>query len=199
MKLHHLKPAEGAKRDRTRVGRGRAGTRGKTAGRGTKGWGARHNPKPGFEGGQMPLQRRVPKLKGFTNPNRVPYAVVNVGSLGEVFDREVDPKALLEHGLVRKGRPVKILARGEIDKALTVRAHAFSASVRMLMSTTGTGTWDPNRYTAMMARVNRILFRRSGTLNALTKARSTGPYPTPGRPGPRPCRRLLRSSPWPPR
>jgi large subunit ribosomal protein L15 len=78
----------------------------------------------------MPLQRRVPKLKGFTNPNRVEYAVVNVGALGEVFEREVDPKALLEHGLVRKGRPVKILARGEIDKALTVRAHAFSEAAR---------------------------------------------------------------------
>ena len=130
MKLHHLKPAEGAKKDRTRVGRGRAGTRGKTAGRGTKGWGARHNPKLGFEGGQMPLQRRVPKLKGFTNPNRVEYAVVNVGSLAEVFEGEVDPKALLEHGLVRKGRPVKILARGELDKALTVRAHAFSEAAK---------------------------------------------------------------------
>jgi large subunit ribosomal protein L15 len=78
----------------------------------------------------MPLQRRVPKLKGFTNPNRVEYAVVNVGSLGEVFEGEVDPKALLEHGLVRKGRPVKILARGEIDKALTVRAHAFSEAAK---------------------------------------------------------------------
>ena len=76
MKLHHLRPAEGAKKERTRVGRGRAGTRGKTAGRGTKGWGAKHNPKPGFEGGQMPLQRRVPKLKGFTSPNRVEFAVV---------------------------------------------------------------------------------------------------------------------------
>ena len=130
MKLHHLKPAEGAKKDRTRVGRGRAGTRGKTAGRGTKGWGARHNPKPGFEGGQMPLQRRVPKLKGFTNPNRVEFAVVNVGRLAGVFEGEVDPKALLEHGLVRKGRPVKILARGEIDKAITVRAHAFSEAAR---------------------------------------------------------------------
>jgi large subunit ribosomal protein L15 len=130
VKLHHLKPAEGAKKDRTRVGRGRAGTRGKTAGRGTKGWGARHNPKLGFEGGQMPLQRRVPKLKGFTNPNRVEYAVVNVGSLAEVFEGEVDPKALLEHGLVRKGRPVKILARGELDKALTVRAHAFSEAAK---------------------------------------------------------------------
>ena len=130
MKLHHLKPAEGATKDRTRVGRGRAGTRGKTAGRGTKGWGARHNPKRGFEGGQMPLQRRVPKLKGFTNPNRVEFAVVNVGRLAEVFEGEVDPKALLEHGLVRKGRPVKILARGEIDKAITVRAHAFSEAAR---------------------------------------------------------------------
>ncbi len=130
MKLHHLKPAEGSKKDRTRVGRGRAGTRGKTAGRGTKGWGARHNPKPGFEGGQMPLQRRVPKLKGFTNPNRIEYAVVNVGSLGEVFEGEVDPKGLLDHGLVRKGRPVKVLARGELDKALTVRAHAFSEAAR---------------------------------------------------------------------
>jgi large subunit ribosomal protein L15 len=130
VKLHHLKPAEGATKDRTRVGRGRAGTRGKTAGRGTKGWGARHNPKPGFEGGQMPLQRRVPKLKGFTNHNRVEFAVVNVGRLAEVFEGEVDPKALLEHGLVRKGRPVKILARGEIDKAITVRAHAFSEAAR---------------------------------------------------------------------
>jgi large subunit ribosomal protein L15 len=137
VKLHHLKPAEGSKRDRTRVGRGRAGTRGKTAGRGTKGWGARHNPKPGFEGGQMPLQRRVPKLKGFTNPNRVEYAVVNVGSLGEVFEGEVDPSALLEHGMVRKGRPVKILARGELDKALTVRAHAFSEAARAKIESAG--------------------------------------------------------------
>ena len=130
MKLHHLKPAEGAKQDKKRVGRGRAGAGGKTAGRGTKGWGARHNPKLGFEGGQMPLQRRVPKLKGFTNPNRVEYAVVNVGTLGEVFEGDVDPTALLEHGLVRKGRPVKILARGEIDRALTVRAHAFSEAAK---------------------------------------------------------------------
>jgi large subunit ribosomal protein L15 len=137
VKLHHLKPAEGATKARTRVGRGRAGTRGKTAGRGTKGWGARHNPKPGFEGGQMPLQRRVPKLKGFTNPNRVEFAVVNVGRLAEVFEGEVDPTALLEHGLVRKGRPVKILARGEIDKAITVRAHAFSEAARAKIEAAG--------------------------------------------------------------
>ena len=129
MKLHHLRPAEGATAKRRRVGRGRAAGQGKTAGRGTKGWGARHNPKLGFEGGQMPLQRRVPKLKGFTNPNRVEYSVVNVEALGRVFEAgDVDPDALLAHGLVRKGRPVKVLGRGELDRALTVRAHAFSRS-----------------------------------------------------------------------
>ena len=138
MKLHHLKPAEGAKRDRKRVGRGRAGAGGKTAGRGTKGWGARHNPKPGFEGGQMPLQRRVPKLKGFTNPNRVEYAVVNVETLGEVFDGgEVDPAAMLAHGLVRKGRPVKVLGRGELQVGLVVRAQAFSDTARTKIEQAG--------------------------------------------------------------
>ena len=137
MKLHHLKPAEGAKKDRKRVGRGRAGAGGKTAGRGTKGWGARHNPNLGFEGGQMPLQRRVPKLKGFTNPNRVEYAVVNVEQLGKYFDGEVDPSALYEHGLVRKGKPVKILARGELDKKLVVRAHAFSETAKEKIEAAG--------------------------------------------------------------
>jgi large subunit ribosomal protein L15 len=137
VKLHHLKPSEGSKRDRKRVGRGRAGVRGKTAGRGTKGWGARHNPKLGFEGGQMPLQRRVPKLKGFTNPNRDEYAVVNVETLARYFDDEVDPAALLEHGLVHKGRRVKVLARGELDKALTVRAHAFSEAAKAKIERAG--------------------------------------------------------------
>jgi large subunit ribosomal protein L15 len=131
VKLHHLRPAEGATKDRKRVGRGRAGAGGKTAGRGTKGWGAKHNPKLGFEGGQMPLQRRVPKLKGFTNPNRVEFAVVNVETLGAVFETgDVDPDALYAHGLVRKGRPVKVLGRGELERALTVRAHAFSETAR---------------------------------------------------------------------
>lgn len=130
MKLHHLKPAAGAKKDRKRVGRGRAGVRGKTAGRGTKGYLAKHNPRPGFEGGQMPLQRRVPKLKGFKNPNRREFAVVNVETLAKYFDKTVDPDALFAHGLVRRGRPVKVLARGEIDKALTVRAHAFSEAAK---------------------------------------------------------------------
>jgi large subunit ribosomal protein L15 len=132
MKLHHLRPAEGAVRNRRRVGRGRAAGQGKTAGRGTKGWGARHQPKLGFEGGQMPLQRRVPKLKGFTNPNREEFAVVNVARLGQVFDAgsDVTPEAMQVRGLVRKGMRVKVLGNGEIDRALTVRAHAVSASAR---------------------------------------------------------------------
>jgi large subunit ribosomal protein L15 len=138
MKLHHLKPAEGSRTDRKRVGRGRAGVRGKTAGRGTKGTGARKNVPLGFEGGQMPLQRRVPKLKGFTNPNRVEYAVVNVEMLAKIFPGgEVDPAALLAHGLVRKGRKVKVLARGEIDTALVVKAHAFSDAAKAKIEQAG--------------------------------------------------------------
>jgi large subunit ribosomal protein L15 len=84
----------------------------------------------GFEGGQMPIQRRLPKLKGFTNPNRVEYAVVNVETLAKYFEGEVDPAAMLAHGLVHKGLPVKVLARGDMDKALVVKAHAFSEQAR---------------------------------------------------------------------
>ena len=141
MKLHHLRPAEGAKKERTRVGRGRAGARGKTAGRGTKGTGARKNVPAGFEGGQMPLQRRIPKLKGFTNPNRVEYAPVNVAVLETYFDGEVTPEALYAHGLAHKGMKVKILARGEVSKALSVRAHAFSAAAKAKIEAAG-GTTD---------------------------------------------------------
>ncbi len=132
MKLHHLRPAEGSTRPRRRVGRGKAAGQGKTAGRGTKGWGARHNPKLGFEGGQMPLQRRVPKLKGFTNPGKIEWAVVNVDRLGETFDAgaAVSPQDLVDRGIVRKGLPVKVLGRGEIDRALTVQAHAVSEAAR---------------------------------------------------------------------
>ena len=137
MKLHHLKPAEGAKQDRKRVGRGRAGAGGKTAGRGTKGTGARKNVPAWFEGGQMPLQRRVPKLKGFTNPNRVEYAPINVELLAKHFDGEVTPEALYAHGLAHKGRPVKVLARGEIDKALVVKAHACSAAAKAKIEAAG--------------------------------------------------------------
>jgi large subunit ribosomal protein L15 len=139
MKLHHLKPAEGAKKERSRVGRGRAGVRGKTAGRGTKGTGARKNVPAWFEGGQMPLQRRVPKLKGFTNVNRVEYAVVNVEVLATYYEagQDVTPEALVAHGLVHKGMPVKVLARGELDHALTVKAHAFSAAAKAKIEQAG--------------------------------------------------------------
>ncbi len=139
MKLHHLRPAEGAVRDRRRVGRGKAAGQGKTAGRGTKGYNARHNPKPGFEGGQMPLQRRIPKLKGFTNPNRVEFAVVNVDKLGQAFEAgtEVTPELLRQRGMVRKSLPVKVLGQGELDRALTVRAHAVSTSARAKIEQAG--------------------------------------------------------------
>jgi large subunit ribosomal protein L15 len=137
VKLHHLKPAEGAKTEKSRVGRGRAGVRGKTAGRGTKGTGARKNVPAYFEGGQMPYQRRVPKLKGFTNPNRVEYAPVNVEVISQYFTGEVTPADLYAHGLAHKGMPVKVLGRGEIDKALTVKAHAFSATAKAKIEAAG--------------------------------------------------------------
>ena len=140
MKLHHLKPAEGAKTDRTRVGRGRAGARGKTAGRGTKGTGARKNVPAYFEGGQMPYQRRVPKLKGFNNPNRKEFAPVNVEVIAKYFDGEVTPTELYAHGLAHKGAPVKILGRGDIDKALVVKAHAFSATAKAKIEAAGGST-----------------------------------------------------------
>ena len=127
MKLHHLKPAEGSKKRKIRVGRGEAGRRGKTAGRGTKGQKARGTVRPGFEGGQMPLQRRMPKLKGFKNRNKEIFAVLNVERLQD-FDAgtEVTPEVLRERGLVKQRGRIKVLGEGELDKALTVRAHAFS-------------------------------------------------------------------------
>jgi large subunit ribosomal protein L15 len=137
VKLHHLRPAEGAKKARTRVGRGRAGTRGKTAGRGTKGTGARGTIRAGFEGGQMPLIRRIPKLKGFKNPNRVEFAPVNVEILAKYFDGDVTPEALYQHGLAHKGAKIKVLARGELDKKLTVRAHAFSKAAKEKIEAAG--------------------------------------------------------------
>jgi large subunit ribosomal protein L15 len=139
MELNTIKPAAGSKKNRRRVGRGGGSGLGKTAGRGHKGQKSRAGGfhKVGFEGGQMPLQRRVPKLKGFTNPNRVEYAVVNVELLAATFDGDVDPAALLEHGLVRKGRPVKVLARGDIDKALVVKAHAFSDAAKSKIERAG--------------------------------------------------------------
>lgn len=133
MKLHHLKPPPGAHRSRTRKGRGIAAGKGKTAGRGTKGTGARGTIPAGFEGGQMPLQRRLPKQPGFTNPNRVEFATVNVARLDAAFDEgaEVTPDVLRDAGLVKRTDvPVKVLGGGELTKQLTVSAHAFSASAR---------------------------------------------------------------------
>jgi large subunit ribosomal protein L15 len=137
MKLHHLRPAKGAKKARTRVGRGRAGARGKTAGRGMKGTGARGTIRAGFEGGQMPLIRRIPKLKGFKNPNRVEFAPVNVEILAKYFDDDVTPEALYRHGLAHKGAKIKVLARGELDKKLTVKAHAFSKAAKEKIEAAG--------------------------------------------------------------
>jgi large subunit ribosomal protein L15 len=138
IKIHDLKPAPGSKQAPRRVGRGIAGKGGKTAGRGMKGIGARDNVKPGFEGGQTPLTRRVPKAKGFRNPFRVEYHVVNLDTL-EGFDggSVVDPDALRDRGLVAKRGLVKVLGRGEVTKALTVKAHAFSASARQAITAAG--------------------------------------------------------------
>ena len=129
MKIHELKPAPGSRTKRRRPARGIAGKGGKTAGRGMKGQGARSSVKPGFEGGQTPLARRTPKAKGFNNPFRIDYHVVNLDTL-ETFDAgtEVDPGVLRSRGLVAKRGLVKILGRGQLTKALTVRAHAFSAA-----------------------------------------------------------------------
>ena len=127
MKLHHLRPAEGSKKRKIRVGRGESGRRGKTAGRGTKGWKARSKVRRGFEGGQMPLQRRMPKLRGFRNPNRVEYTVINVERLND-FDAGTTVTAddLRVRGLVKHRGKVKVLGEGDIDRALTIKAHAFS-------------------------------------------------------------------------
>ena len=128
MRLHDLKPAPGSKRRKKRVGRGEGSGKGKTSGRGQKGQKARNTIPPWFEGGQMPIQRRIPKFGGFTNPNRVEHEVVNVARLAEVFDAGavIGPDELASKGLVRRRRPVKVLGHGDIGKKLTVRAHKFS-------------------------------------------------------------------------
>ena len=140
MKIHDLQPAPGSNKRRKRVGRGIGGKGGKTAGRGSKGQGARGTVSPRFEGGQTPLHRRTPKSKGFTNPFRVEYHVVNLDTL-DGFDAgaEVTPDTLRAQGLVAKRGLVKVLARGELTKALTVRAHGFSgAATRAIEAAGGT-------------------------------------------------------------
>lgn len=133
IKIHHLRPAPGSKTAKTRVGRGEGGKRGKTAGRGTKGTKARKTVPAGFEGGQMPLHMRLPKLKGFKNRFRVEYQVVNVGDLAQLFPAggEVGPDELVAIGAVRRNQPVKVLGNGDIaGVTFTVSAHAFSGSAR---------------------------------------------------------------------
>lgn len=131
MKPHDLKPVPGSKKARTRVGRGEGSGRGKTAGRGTKGTKARGEVHLFFEGGQMPLIRRVPKLKGFTPPNRKVYGAVNIAQLADFADSEIGPEELRAAGLIRKrDKLVKVLGEGEISKKMTIRAHAFSESAR---------------------------------------------------------------------
>ena len=137
LKPHDLKPAEGSRRRRKRVGRGIAGKGGKTAGRGTKGQRARSRVKPWFEGGQMPLTQRVPKLRGFRNPFRVEYQAINLDTLENCGLDDVSPDTLFEHGLIHKGAFVKILARGELTRAVTVKAHAASAAARAAIEAAG--------------------------------------------------------------
>jgi large subunit ribosomal protein L15 len=138
LKVHHLRPAPGAKKPKTRVGRGE-GSKGKTAGRGTKGTGARKNVPAAFEGGQMPLHMRVPKLKGFKNPARVEYQVVNVTRLAALFPQggAVGVDDLVAAGAVRADHLVKVLGDGAVDVALQVSAHAFSTSAREKLSAAG--------------------------------------------------------------
>ncbi len=138
MKVHHLRPAPGAHTPKTRVGRGE-GSKGKTAGRGTKGTKARYQVPDRFEGGQMPLHMRLPKLKGFTNRFRVSYQVVNLGRIAELFPDggEVGVADLVAKGAVRKGEPVKVLGDGELAVALQVTADKFSSSAKEKIAAAG--------------------------------------------------------------
>jgi large subunit ribosomal protein L15 len=143
LKLHHLRPAPGAKTAKTRVGRGEA-SKGKTAGRGTKGTKARYQVSAAFEGGQMPLHMRLPKLKGFKNPFKVEFQVVNLDRLNELFPDggTVGVEDLAARGAVRPGRPVKVLGSGEISSAVQVSAHAFSASAKEKIAAAGGSTTE---------------------------------------------------------
>jgi large subunit ribosomal protein L15 len=139
LKVHHLKPAPGSHARKVRVGRGEGGKRGKTAGRGTKGTKARYQVPAGFEGGQMPIHMRLPKLKGFTNRNKVTYQVVNLTGLAKLFPQggTIGVAELIEAGAVRKGEPVKILGNGELSVKLDITANAFSDSAREKIAAAG--------------------------------------------------------------
>ena len=138
LKVHHLRPAPGSHKAKTRVGRGEA-SKGKTAGRGTKGTKARYQVKAGFEGGQMPLHMRLPKLKGFKNPNKVAFQVVSIEKLASLYPNggEVSIDDLVNSGAVRKGLPVKVLGTGEIAVALRVSVNAFSETAKAKLTAAG--------------------------------------------------------------
>ena len=137
MKLHDLKSPEGSTHRRKIVGRGIAGKGGKTAGRGTKGQKARRQIPAGFEGGQLPLLQRIPKLKGFTNPFRVEYTPVNLDALVSLGEKDVTVDVLVARGLARKKDLVKILGRGALTSAINVSAHGFSASAKAAIESAG--------------------------------------------------------------
>ena len=137
IKVHDLKPPPGSRKSRKRVGRGIGGKGGKTAGRGTKGQKARSKVPAGFEGGQMPLHMRVPKLRGFNNPFRVEYQAVNLDTLEASALDEVTPDALYAKGLIGKGALVKVLGRGDLSRAVTVKAHAFSKAAEAAITDAG--------------------------------------------------------------
>ncbi len=141
LKVHHLRPAPGAKTAKTRVGRGE-GSKGKTAGRGTKGTKARNQVPAAFEGGQMPLHMRLPKLKGFKNPFKVQFQVVNLDRVSELFPEggNVGVEDLAARGAVRSGEPVKVLGSGDISVAVQLSAHAFSASAKQKIESAGGST-----------------------------------------------------------
>ncbi len=141
LKVHHLRPAPGAKTAKSRVGRGE-GSKGKTAGRGTKGTKARYQVPEAFEGGQMPLHMRLPKLRGFKNPFRVEYQVVNLDKLAALYPEggSVTVEDLVAKGAVRKGRPVKVLGTGEIGVAVQIAAHAFSGAAKDKIAAAGGST-----------------------------------------------------------
>ena len=137
LKPHDLQPAPGSKKQPKRVGRGIGGKGGKTAGRGTKGTKARSKVPVWYEGGQLPLQRRLPKMKGFKNPFRVEDQAVNLDTISETGLDEVTPEALYERGLISKGVTIKILGRGELSRAVHVKAHAVSATAQAAISAAG--------------------------------------------------------------
>ncbi|MFT5203398.1 MAG: large subunit ribosomal protein L15 [Candidatus Aldehydirespiratoraceae bacterium] len=137
IKLHDLQPAKGSNKPGKRKARGIGGKGGKTAGRGTKGQRARSTVRIGFEGGQMPLLQRIPKLRGFTNPFRVEYQAINLDTLEETGLTEVSPEILLERGLISKGALLKVLGRGELTKAINIKAHGFSKSAEAAITAAG--------------------------------------------------------------